>query len=417
MLVALAMVSLLAVAALAVDLGSLYAARGEIQRAADAAALAGAKAFVDSGVTTDPSLQPVAQTMAQAYASAAAAQNLVSGGAAQFSTSPVFDFTTYPGNPRITVTLERTGLPLFFARIWGGQFASVSASAIGEAYNPAYSQSNTNSFLPTSPKCVKPFLVPNNDSAPGEPSPIYVDPGSGAPEPAALSLIGRPLPLVSACKIGGRGCTLPAGQTAPRKGQYLPMLVSGPHQYCPASSAPGCSGAGSDFQQSIQCCDGSAFNFAQCGQSATQAAWDPSINPGLGTGPVANGLQCLTHTTANGGLEDTLDTTNFVSGTGPMLISPGPYSQSLYGLQPTDLMATSDSIMTVPLFDNSNPVLPENLTIVGFLELFVTDVGSGSQSGNFSAVILNISGCGQATGSGTISGGGISAIAVRLVRN
>src|SRR5215475_13929485 len=110
MLVAISMVSLLAIAALAVDLGSLYAARGEIQRAADAAALAGAKAFVDSGVTTNPTnpqLQSIAQTMAQAYASAAAAQNLVSGGAAQLSAPPIFDFTTYPGNPQIHVTLER----------------------------------------------------------------------------------------------------------------------------------------------------------------------------------------------------------------------------------------------------------------------------------------------------------------------
>src|SRR5215472_14436836 len=92
MLVAVSMVSLLAIAALAVDLVSLYAARGEIQRAADATALAGAKAFVDSGVTTDPTLQPLAQTMAQAYATGAATQNLVSGGAPQFSSPPTFDF-------------------------------------------------------------------------------------------------------------------------------------------------------------------------------------------------------------------------------------------------------------------------------------------------------------------------------------
>lgn len=416
MLVAVAMVSLLAIAALAVDLVSLYAARGEIQRAADAAALAGAKAFVDSGVTTNPTLQPIAQTMAQAYASAAAAQNLVSGAAAQFSTPLTFDFTTYPGNPRIYVTLARTGLPLFFARIWGGQFASVSASAVAEAYNPAYSQSNTNSFVPTAPKCVKPFLVPNNDIAPGATAPIYVDPGSGAPEPSALSLIGRTLPLVSACKPGGRGCILRNGQTAPRKWQYLPMQVFGPHQYCPALSSPGCFAGASDFQQSIQCCDGSAFNFAQCGQSATPAAWDPSINPTGGGGQTENGLQCLIHTTAGNPQHDTLDTSKFLSQTGPILISPGPYSQALYGLQPADLMATSDSIITVPLFDNSRPELPGNLTIVGFLQLFVTDVGSGAQSGDFSTVILNISGCGQAIGPGAISGGGISAIAVRLVR-
>ena len=50
-LVAVSLVSLLAMAALAIDVVTLYVARGEMQRAADAAALAGAKAFVDSGVT------------------------------------------------------------------------------------------------------------------------------------------------------------------------------------------------------------------------------------------------------------------------------------------------------------------------------------------------------------------------------
>jgi hypothetical protein len=129
-----------------------------------------------------------------------------------------------------------------------------------------------------------------------------------------------------------------------------------------------------------------------------------------------NGLECLIHTNAGSKQQDTLDPSNFVSGSGPVLISPGPYSQSLYGLQSTDLMATSDSIITVPLFDNSHPQLPENVTIVGFLELFVGDVGNGAQSGDFTTVILNISGCGQAMGSGGISGGGISAIAVRLVQ-
>jgi hypothetical protein len=209
------------------------------------------------------------------------------------------------------------------------------------------------------------------------------------------------------------GCILRNGQKAPRKFQYLPLLVRWPHQYCPALSSPGCSAATSDFQQSIQCCDGSAFNFAQCGTSATPAAWDPSINPNRSVGPVEDGLQCLIHTTTGNLQQDTLDPSSFVAGTGPVLISPGPYSQSLYGLSPTDLMATSDSIVTVPLFDNSNPQLPANVTIVGFLELFVKYVG---QSGNFSTVILNISGCGQAMGPGAISGGGISAIAVRLVR-
>ena len=53
-LVALCLVVLISMAALAIDLTTLYVARGEMQRAADAAALAGAQAFVSSGTTTDP---------------------------------------------------------------------------------------------------------------------------------------------------------------------------------------------------------------------------------------------------------------------------------------------------------------------------------------------------------------------------
>src|SRR5215510_578516 len=71
--VAISIVSLLAMAALAVDIVTLYLARSEIQRAADAAALAAAKAIADSGVTSlqagDPRLS-AAQTLAQNMANA-----------------------------------------------------------------------------------------------------------------------------------------------------------------------------------------------------------------------------------------------------------------------------------------------------------------------------------------------------------
>jgi uncharacterized membrane protein len=134
------MVSVLAMAALAIDLTTLYVARGEIQRAADAAALAGAKGFVDSGVTTNPSsptMQSVATTMAGDFATAVLSQNKVAGATPQFingtpTVSLTFSIAGSPniaGNPRIMVTLQRPGLPLFFARIWGGSIASVSATA------------------------------------------------------------------------------------------------------------------------------------------------------------------------------------------------------------------------------------------------------------------------------------------------
>jgi hypothetical protein len=429
-LVAVAMVSFVAMGALAIDLTSLYSARGEIQRAADAAALAGAKAFVDSGVTTDPgnsNLQSIATTMAQSYATGAAAQNLVAKGAVQLvPANPVPDFSLL-GNPRITVTLQRTGLPLFFARIWGSSFASVSATAVAEAYNPSYSQLGSTSFLPSAPKCVKPLLLPNNDPVQSG-HPVFVDTATGAVNTGTGQLIGEQVSLKTACNPGGgaaKGCNLPPGKGSgfqpPNPGEYLPMVVGTVHQYCHGASAQGCTAGGTDFEQSIECCDGTTFSFPQCGTSTTLASWDPAIDPrGIGSGasPVQSGLQCLIHSNGGNSQQDSMDPSKFASGTGPLLISPGTFSQTRYGLSSGAIMGTSDSIVTVPLFDNSGASLPDNhqLTIVGFLTLFVNGANAGN--GDFSATIMNVTGCGNSPSSAApVSGGGVSAIPVRLIHN
>src|SRR5277367_6963974 len=85
-LVAVSLIALMGMAALAVDLVTLYAARSEVQRAADAAALAGAKALADSGITTlqssDPAygtIQTLAETAASAMINQVVARNLVAG--------------------------------------------------------------------------------------------------------------------------------------------------------------------------------------------------------------------------------------------------------------------------------------------------------------------------------------------------
>src|SRR5229473_4554104 len=116
-LVALAIVSLLAMAALVIDVVTLYVARSEAQRAADAAALAGAKAFVDSGVTTDPTnpaLQTLAQNMATAAITAIVQQNKLGGVPPVLASPPTFNFAQQ-GDPQVKVTLQRTDLPTFFA--------------------------------------------------------------------------------------------------------------------------------------------------------------------------------------------------------------------------------------------------------------------------------------------------------------
>jgi hypothetical protein len=131
---------------------------------------------------------------------------------------------------------------------------------------------------------------------------------------------------------------------------------------------------------------------------------------------VSSGLQCLIHAQGNG--QDTLDPSAFSSGNGPLLISPGSFSQSRYGLSAGAIVATSDSIITVPLFDDSGGFLPNNgqVTIVGFLTLFVNDA-SGNK-GDFTATIMNVTGCGpNVSTANPVSGGGASAIPVRLIHN
>ena len=178
-LVAIGLVSLLAMAALAIDLVTLYAARSETQRAADAAALVAAKAIADSGFTTlsstdphlvDGSAQALAQTMAtcrdqcdadcQQPADQSGGRNTADNGVVVGTPTISFPFANPPNsNPYITVKLQVTGLPIFFARIWGNRTASVTASATAEAYNPA----NVENFTPIAPKGVKPWLVANRD--------------------------------------------------------------------------------------------------------------------------------------------------------------------------------------------------------------------------------------------------------------
>jgi uncharacterized membrane protein len=123
LLVAVTMAALFAMAALAIDVTTLYIAHSEAQKAADAAALAGAKAFVTTGFTSgglgDPTTA-AAQDLAcngtsgfaDLQAKAEAGQNKIAGVAVDPATvTTACDFSN-PGDPRITVTVARTGVSI-----------------------------------------------------------------------------------------------------------------------------------------------------------------------------------------------------------------------------------------------------------------------------------------------------------------
>jgi hypothetical protein len=396
-LVAVSLVSLLAMAALAIDVVTLYVARSEMQRAADAAALAGAKAFVDSGVTslatTDPNyatVQGLAQTMATTVINSIVPQNRIQGTPPVMVGAPAFDFTR-PGNPQVSVTLQRADLPTFFSRIWGRTLSTVSATAVAEAYNPGNAPAG---YPPIAPKCVKPLLVANQDPKGAGAAPI-VDPVSGVP--TATAVVGETALL--------RPCT---GACPPVAGalQFRPAQVNpGTANLCPSTCTP----PATDYETSIECCDSAnppATQYA-CGTVAPA----PPVNidallldPPLSNG-TNNGLQCLT----NDPNPDTIDPASLLeltAGTGPARITAAS------GPQNGNLVTTSRSVATFPIIENLSAA---PLHVVGFLQVFVDPVTPAIPTST-TVRILNVIGCGNNPGAGPpVLGGGYSPIPVRLI--
>src|SRR3981081_2275709 len=191
-LMALAMVAILAMAALSIDVVTLYLANAEAQRSADTAALAAARILSLTGMTGDPSNSAAgaianpwqqACTLATSVAKAVATQNTM-GGVALLPTQVTVTFpnnsdTThctgtnaeFGVNPLVTVKVQRADVPTFFARIWGKNgadiLATVGATATAEAFNSSNSgnvgHNVTGSITPVEPRCVKTWIGPNKD--------------------------------------------------------------------------------------------------------------------------------------------------------------------------------------------------------------------------------------------------------------
>jgi hypothetical protein len=441
-LVAIGLVSLLAMAALAIDIVTLYAARSETQRAADATALVAAKAIADSGFTTLPPTDPNlvngnAQTLAQNMATSAInamlnanspAINQVAGMQPALVGTPTIFFpaTANPpnSNPHITVTLHVTNLPTFFARIWGNRTATVTASATAEAYNPA----NVQNFTPIAPKGVKPWLVanvdPNQPPPPVAPTPFIIT-ATGVIEP---NVIGEQLNLTPDCPPGPT-CSSPI-HTPPALGtqdnqfsypqvEYVPAQVTpNSNDVCPSPASCTENAQYPDYQHSIQCHD---VNPYPCGGSVNNFSWDPTVNPrhpNRPNGPSALGAECLIRATDSG------------SGQGQdVLQNPGGWPAAPFqflaqsGPQNTNVVTTSSSIVTIPIIDNTAANFqvnsPYGVTVVGFMQAFINQVQDGNgvtNLGDINVTVLNIAGCSTTpNGANPVGGPGTSPIPVRLI--
>jgi|SRR5579872_1814094 type II secretory pathway pseudopilin PulG len=463
-LVALAMIAIIAMAALSIDVITLYLAREEAQRSADSAALAAAKIIALSGLTGDPSnlsLQWGAvcgpddgtNGLATRVAKTVAGQNTVGSIAADAVTVNYFAgtgdsmgsgtsdctslaSTAFGVNPIVNVQVRRTSMPTFFSRIWGNTSNSVSATATAEAFNSSNSgnvgNETTGSITPVQPRCVKPWVVPNQDPLSsagctnGSCIP-FVDTGTGAINRKGISLggagspgvIGETFWLEPDCQSAGSNCALlNPGSIQPTTNTALgtygnPNLLYVPNQVgTPVIAVPSCKvgDASTAFEQAIAGCD-QPTNYS-CGVTNANVV-DMSTNPRSQT---ADAVQCLIQQG---------DTGDITASSGQDYFNPFgapasyPYPILAGSSNPTGLSGTqisiSASIVSLPIYDNSktiNGTGETNVTFVGFLQVFINAVDA---NGNLNVTVLNVSGCSNGSGSVGTPVIGNSPVPVRLI--
>lgn len=411
LLVAAGIFSILAMAALAIDVATLYAANSDAQKAADAAALAGAKMFVMSSSTSGGGVDPNdvctngtgQTTMANAAALAAAQANTVGGATAQITNVTCIGTTGTPApNPRIRVTVGRTDLPLFFGRIFGTRIASVSATATAEAYNNSSATGTT--WVQTG--SVKPWLVAN--CAPG------TSKGCGALNyffQATTYALNAPTTY-----LGQRLTLAPYYLTANPAG--VPTYVSDPPtgpppdapDICPSTSRVSCGGVGGGgYGDDIACAN---RHQVTCGDTLPVSNLNLNVATSTNT---TEATECLIHASGTGNF---LGQDEFTVAGPPVTITRGANNPNTT-IPAGDPIAQSESVVTVPVFNlttdpcQGGTCTGNTETVIGFLQLGVRNM---NVNGTIHTVVLNAVGCNPA-GSGTpVSGGGVSPIPVRLIQ-
>jgi Flp pilus assembly protein TadG len=437
-LVALAMVAIISVAALSIDVITLYLAREEAQRTADTAALAAARVLSLSGVTGNPDntqgglpFPPwqTACTLATQVAQAVVKQNTI-GRAGASSPTVTFLYNgvatdcsaggTFSINPQVKVDVVQPGLPTFFSRLWNRTQNQVSATATAEAFNPSNSLNDSpNGLVTVNPRCVKPWLVPNQDPVNPGATLVSVTDGSIqkariqlAPGTATGAVIGEKFAIVSDCKTGNPQCKNglykdppTVNDTSNEPGfilEYVPALVGGT-----ASGVPSCA-TGSAYQQAIAGCDQSTVY--ACGIVGGGAKADLTFNPGKTSGDTATATECRIHQSVG---QDVLDSTQF-----PFQIHAGLGNPVITNA----VVTSSNSIVTLPVYDDTygtgtpQPFPPGNqpaVTIVGFLQVFIN--GIDTTTGNINVTVLNVAGCSNTATSSTPTVSGSSPVPIRLI--
>lgn len=414
-LLAISIVTLLGMAALAVNVTTLYVARSGMQRTADAAALAGAEGLAYSGVTSnpsDPALQTLATDVATKFANAVLARNKVGGVTPTLASAPTTDFS-HLGNPQITVKVQRTDVPTFFSRIFrvfgsGVGAVTVSATATAEAYNSSNPVPGSTPSMPAvAPSYVKPWLVANHDPAHGG-SPFVNGDGSITNPGVWVGSVTNPPP--GSCAPSGTGGVLTECITLPNIWApaltilnvpgYVPAAINNP----PSGVCSSCAALGTSFLQSAACSDTANATLYKCG--STTATLDTSAD----ISDTMNGASCLITGATNGGTTVGKDHIYVDDFEGPPAFADPIRIKSDMTPNWRNNVTTSKQVVTMPIIDNN----VTTVKVVGYMQAFLQGTTTG---GNLVITVLNISGCGTNinTAAPPVSGGTSSPVPVRLI--
>jgi hypothetical protein len=407
-LVAMAMVAIIAMAALSIDVITLYLAREEAQRSADAAALTAVRVLSLGGVTGDPNnvsgKWPAACDLASQLAKAVANQNAVNSATPTTvnvsflnngTTSANCSFAGGNGqfdlNPQVQVQVIRGGLPTLFSRIWSRNPNSVSATATAEAFNSSGSGAIAPSgIVPVNPRCVKPWIIPNADPNGG----TFVNTSDGSIANPGIKISGVGTGVIGETFLLSDACSGPdcdpskMASNPPGPGSYIPAYVTSN-----ASAYPTCADD-SVYQTAVGGCDQSTVY--ACGTLGGSQA-DLTLNPKNDTFAAA---QCLLRQPG----QDSLDASVF-----PYQIQAGANNPVIT----SGAVTSSRSIVTVPIYDGTAPLPAVNyptVTIVGFLQVFVNQANG---NGSLSVTVLNVAGCSNSATGASVAG--TSPVPIRLI--
>jgi hypothetical protein len=283
-IVAVTLVVLLGFLALGIDLGMLFVARTDAQRAADAAALAGASAFVDNQPAT-------AVATARARAMEYARRNTFRNGPIDSSDVTI---TVIPDSSKVVVSVHRDSVRTWFGWLFGIRTVPVSADAAAVTSSAGAA------------RCLRPFAVPDawqdptadvnnnhlwdpaevwNLSDPGNFYNKYTGPGGRSNETGYGSSWRNP-PSTPVVGDYGRQIQImlsePGNKSQLRPGTFFPWSL-------PASNNTCASGGGDPYRS----------NICSCNSSAISLNTDYQLLSGNRAGPTHQGVQELVNKDPN----------------------------------------------------------------------------------------------------------------------